>query len=122
MPQVPVTWVALAQGAYFVATGVWPLVSLRTFMAVTGPKADGWLVKTFGLLVAAVGVALLTAAARGGVSPEGAVLAVGSVAALAAADVYYVAAGRISRVYLLDAVAEALLIAAWAVALAAGPG
>jgi hypothetical protein len=35
--------VALIQGVYFVATGVWPLVSIRTFMAITGPKTiSGW--------------------------------------------------------------------------------
>jgi hypothetical protein len=37
---------SLAQGAYHLVTGVWPLVSMRTFASVTGPKVDKWLVKT----------------------------------------------------------------------------
>ena len=28
------------QGLYYLATGVWPLVSLDTFMQVTGPKTE----------------------------------------------------------------------------------
>jgi hypothetical protein len=36
--------VALVQGAFYVATGVWALVDLDSFMAVTGPKTDLWLV------------------------------------------------------------------------------
>jgi uncharacterized protein YciI len=32
--------VALIQAAEYVATGVWPLVSMSTFEAVTGPKMD----------------------------------------------------------------------------------
>ena len=116
MPDSPPAWVAAVQGHYFFVTGVWPLVSMRTFLAVTGPKVDLWLVRTVGLLIAVVGATLLLAAWRSAVSPEVATLAVGSAAALGGVDAYYVAVGRIPRVYLLDAVAEAALIAAWAVA------
>jgi hypothetical protein len=46
------------QGAYYVATGIWPLAHLRSFLAVTGDKRERWLVQTFGLLTAAVGASL----------------------------------------------------------------
>ena len=49
----------VVQGVYFLLTGVWPLLSIRTFEAVTGPKVDRWLVKTVGLLVAVIGASLL---------------------------------------------------------------
>ena len=105
--------VCVAQGAYYVLTGVWPLVSLRTFEAVTGPKADGWLVKTVGVLVAVIGAVLLRAGLRGAVDarahPEVPLLATGSAAALAGIDVVYVAKGRIPPVYLADAAVELLL-------------
>lgn len=52
---------ALGQGPYYFATGVWPLVSMRTFEAVPGPKTDRWLVKTVGVLDAAVEAALIAA-------------------------------------------------------------
>jgi hypothetical protein len=42
------------------------------------------------------------------------VLAIGSAAGLAAIDTVYAGRGRISKVYLLDALAEVGLIAAWA--------
>jgi hypothetical protein len=41
-------------------------------------------------------------------------VAAGSAAALATIDVVYVAKRRISPVYLLDAIAEIALVAAWA--------
>lgn len=50
---------ALAQGAFYLATGIWPLVSMRTFERVTGPKTDKWLVKTAGVLITAIGGALM---------------------------------------------------------------
>jgi len=39
-----------AKGAYSLATGVWPLVTVRTFERVSGPKIDNGLVKTVGVL------------------------------------------------------------------------
>jgi hypothetical protein len=100
---------------------VWPLVSLRSFEAVTGPKHDDWLVRTVGLLVAAVGATLAVAAARGRLTPEVRGLAAGSAAALAAVDVVYAGRGRIAPVYLLDAVLEAGFVAAWAAGARARP-
>ena len=97
----------LAQAAYFVATGVWPLISPRSFQAVTGPKDEMWLVKTFGLLVAAVGVGIGSAARKGPVPSSMRLTAAGSAGVLAAADCWYVARGRIPRTYLVDGVAEA---------------
>ena len=63
----------VAQGVYFLLTGIWPLLSMRTFEAVTGPKVDRRLVKTVGVLVAVIG----------------------------------------SKIYLADAVIEALLVGLW---------
>jgi hypothetical protein len=105
--------VAWTQAIYYLATGIWPLVSIRTFMAVTGPKTDVWLVKTVGAVVAAIGAALAVGAARRVFPPETLVLAVGSAAVLMLVDVIYVHRRIISRIYLADAVAQLILIAAW---------
>jgi len=103
------------QAAYFVLTGLWSLFGVRTFQRVTGPKVDIWLVKTVGVLVTVIGGALaLGARRRGQLAPETLALAAGSAAALAGIDVWYVTRGRISRVYLLDAAAEAAFFAAGA--------
>ena len=96
---------ALAQGIYFIATGLWPIMHMRSFLAVTGPKTDTWLVKTVGGLIAAVGLALLV--------DESKTLAIASAAALGAADAYFAGTGRISKVYLADAAVEAGLVCAW---------
>jgi len=109
--------IAILQGLYYLPTGIWPLVSLRTFMAVTGPKVDGWLVKTVGALITVVGGVLMLAGLRGRVTPELRLLAVGSAAGLAAVDVVYVARRRISPIYLLDALGEGILIGAWIAAM-----
>ncbi|WP_136524459.1 hypothetical protein [Geomonas ferrireducens] len=109
--------VALFQGGYFFITGIWPIFSIHSFMAVTGPKTDLWLVKTVGLVLAVIGLALLIAGARSEVALPVVVLATGSAAALAAIDVVYAIKKVIAPVYLLDAVLEAALIAWWSVAL-----
>lgn len=101
------------QAVVNVVTGLWPILHLRSFEAVTGPKTDGWLVKTVGALVAVNGVVMAAAGARKRVTPEVAGLAIGQGASLAAIDVIYVSRGRISRVYLLDALLEMLFVAAW---------
>lgn len=94
-------------------TGVWPLVHMRSFEAVTGPKTDHWLVKTVTTFIMVVGAVIGGAGMRNRITPEIAGLAMGSSATLATIDVVYVAKGRISPIYLLDALAELLLIAGW---------
>jgi hypothetical protein len=96
---------------YFVVTGLWPFVSMRTFELVTGPKVDKWLVKTVGALVTVIGGALLLDARRP--SPGTTAAGVGSAIALGGVDVVFSARGRISKVYLLDALVEAALVALW---------
>jgi hypothetical protein len=116
-----------AQGIYFVATGVWPLVSIETFQQVTGPKtdhlvtgreSDHWLVMTVGVLVTSIGVTLLVTSWRKTSPIEVAVLAITSAAALLTIDVIYVWRGVIAPIYLADAAAEAVLIVLWIVAVA----
>jgi hypothetical protein len=110
--------VATAQGVYFFLTGLWALVHIRSFVAVTGPKTDIWLVKTVGAVIVAIGAALLVGAGE----PQSravVVLACGSASALAAVDVYYASRRVISRIYLWDALAEAIFISAWAYVLKA---
>lgn len=105
---------AIAHGAFDIATGVWPLISLRSFEKVTGPKPEGWLVKTAGVLIAGVGSVLATAGARDRVTPEIKLLAIATSAGLTLIDLYYAGVRRrISPVYLLDALVELGIIGAW---------
>jgi hypothetical protein len=118
----PLLWV---QGSYYLLTGVWPLVSIKTFQMVTGPKTDHlatgretdhWLVMTVGFLVTGVAITLLVSAWRKRHPPEVAVLAITTALGLTTIDILYVARRVIAPIYLVDAAAEMVLIAAWCVA------
>jgi hypothetical protein len=113
--------VAIAQGAFFVATGVWPLLHITSFEKVTGPKADRWLVKTVGALVTVVGAAVTTAGIRKRITPETRMLAMGSSLSLAVIDLVYTRRRRISKIYLLDAFAELSLVFLWLTAIGRQP-
>ncbi len=106
--------IALAQGLYYGATGLWPLVSRRSFEAVTGRKEDWWLVETLGLLLLPVGGALARAGARGRVTPEVELLGAGAAAALGATDVLIAARRYGTPAYLLDALVSGGIAVAWA--------
>jgi hypothetical protein len=107
---------AVIQGVFYLATGIWPLLEIVSFQLVTGPKTDLWLVRTVGVLVAVIGAVLLLAARSQRVTDEILLLAVGSALGLAAIDVTYAVSGRISAVYLADAAVEVGLALLWLVA------
>lgn len=109
--------VATLQGAYFALTGAWAIVSIDTFMLITGDKTDVWLVKTVGVLVIAIGATILLAGWRSAVTPEIRFLAISCAAALAVIDCVFVFLGTISPIYLLDAFVEVVIIVAWLVPL-----
>ncbi len=106
--------VASVQAAFYVGTGVWPLMHRRSFEWVTGPKTDFWLAQTVGVTVAAIGIGLAQSVSRrGGVPPELRTVAAASAAGLALVDLSFVARGRISKIYLADAAAEVALVVGW---------
>jgi len=107
---------AVIQGVFYLATGIWPLLDIVSFQLVTGPKTDLWLVRTVGVLVTVIGAVLLLAGRRRRVTDEIVLLAVGSALGLAAIDVIYAVSGRISAIYLADAVVEVGLALLWLVA------
>ncbi len=104
---------ATFQGIYYAVTGLWPILHMRSFTAVTGPKIDLWLVETVGVLVLAIGLGLLTAAKKNQISFSVSIIAAGSALGLTGIDVTYVVKGVISPIYLLDAVVEIILVIAW---------
>jgi hypothetical protein len=97
-----------AQGAYYLLSGLWAVVDRRGFERITGRKADYWLVRTVGLLAAAIGLSLLTGARAGRPSTETTVLGVASGVSFTAIDLVYVARRRISPIYLGDAAVHGL--------------
>lgn len=112
---------ARAQGVMNVVGGVWPLLHIRSFEAVFGPKTDRWLVKTVAGLLVVNGLTQLASSSAAGVA-QARRLGVGTAGALAAIDLVYVPAGRISKMYLLDAALEVGWIVAWSRAQVAPQG
>ncbi len=108
---------ASVQAAFYVGTGIWPLLHRRSFEQVTGRKTDFWLAQTVGLTVISIGIGLAHAVSRGrGVPPELRTVAATSAAGLALVDFWFVARGRISKIYLADAAGEVALVAGWLLA------
>lgn len=110
------TRAARVQGMFYLVTGAWPLLHMRSFLAVTGPKRELWLVRSVGASLAAVGAGLLDAGTGGGggVRRSHALTGAAVAAGLAAVDLSPDGPRRISRVYLADAVLQIALVAAWA--------
>lgn len=112
--------VALVQGLYFLVTGIWPILEIDSFMKVTGPKTDLWLVKTVGVALAAVGAALAVAGFQGELTPATVTLALASALGLGGVESWYVARRVISPVYLADALVELALVVWWLLRLRGG--
>ena len=108
--------ISFVQGSYFTLTGLWPLISMDTFLAATGPKTDLWLVRTVALLIVGIGATLLTAAKQNEANLSITVLGITSAASLAWVDAYYSLTGVIWPVYLLDAFPEMAIVLGWLVA------
>lgn len=108
--------IAKLQGVYWSVTGVWPLVHMPSFIWVSGPKVELWLVRTVGLLLTVIGAVLLAAGLHKRVTTEIKWLGIGGAASMAFIDFYYALRDVIWDIYMLDGVAELLLILLWVLA------
>jgi hypothetical protein len=101
------------QGAFYALTGIWPVLHIESFLRVTGPKHDLWLVQTFGLVLFGVGAILIHAGLRKRVEASLAALGLVLAVTLLAVDVMFVLRGAISTVYLADAAVELAIACGW---------
>ena len=101
------------QTIYYLITAVWALVDIDSFMKVTGPKTDIWLVKTVSVLLLAICISLITALLSRTLNKSVVALAVTSCIVLIIIDCYYVWSKTIPEVYLLDAGVEFMLLILW---------
>jgi len=112
VPKKPIFLLWL-HGLYFALPSIWPLIHMPSFLAVTGPKTDLWLVQTVAVLLLVISAVFITAALTGEYQTYLGVLAVGSTTGMAFIDIYFATRDVIWNTYLIDAVAELLLLAAW---------
>jgi hypothetical protein len=105
------------QGIYYIITGIWPILSMDTFLMVTGPKTDLWLVIVVGMLIFLNGLVFLycSYAKERNIPVE--FLAAGMALTLAVLEVIFFIQGIISAVYLLDAALELVLVIFWMIIL-----
>lgn len=80
-------FVAAGQGVYYLLTGLWAILHRPSFEIFTGPKTDYWLVVTVSLQICVVGVTLLAAGVKNGVSLPVRLLALCSAAGFFFVDV-----------------------------------
>ncbi len=104
---------ARAQGLFNVVGGLWPIVWLRSFEWIFGPKHDDWLQKTSGGLFAASGLVLLKTEPTESALRAARLLGMATAATYLAIDLIYVPAGRLRKTYLLDAAMEIGWLRAW---------
>lgn len=100
----------LFQGYYYLVTGVWPIISMASFMAVTGPKTDIWLVKTLSFQIIAMGIIFCRGSLSTVFNQQTVLLSVLSSSAFIIADVYYVIKGVLDPIYLADALIEVVIL------------
>lgn len=93
-------------GWYYVVTGVWPILHMKSFETVTGPKTDKWLVKTVSLMILCSGIIYI----KYSESEPAKFLAIMNALSLSFIDIYYSVKGVIRKVYLADAVLEFVFV------------
>ncbi|MGE3975418.1 MAG: hypothetical protein AB7F59_12915 [Bdellovibrionales bacterium] len=101
------------QSIFYAITALWAFVDMQSFMHVTGPKTDTWLVHTVSWLILAIAFTLFSAATTRSITFPIAVLGIFSSSFLAGVDIYFSMSGVIRKVYLLDAVVEFFILFGW---------
>lgn len=109
------------QGVYCLLTGLWPLVHMHSFLWVTGPKTNMWLVKMIGLLAVCIGLALLKGSSEKNNTEAVNLLATLSATAFLLVDFYYSFTGVIAKIYLVDGVLQSAFFLAWCLLLVKKP-
>jgi hypothetical protein len=112
MPKL-IQYILVVQGIYYLATGLWGAVDIRSFMIVTGPKTDVWLIKTVSLLLSIAGITYLISAREKQLTIALKVLIPAVAGVLLFIDVYYNFKGIISNVYLVDGFIQFVFVLVW---------
>ena len=104
----------VTHATYLFITAVWPILHIKSFMYVTGPKEDIWLVKTVGALLIPVSLCMFSYLKKTAADPIPLMLLAGGTAiSFFYIDVHYVVTGVIAAIYLLDGIAELIFLSGW---------
>jgi hypothetical protein len=104
---------ALGQGLYDLLGGLWPLVDMDSFEAVTGAKLDGWLVRTVAGMMVVIGAVLIRDASRGMIPGSMKIVAAGISLVLGLVALFGAMSDRIHQLYLIDGLVHLGFVAGW---------
>jgi energy-converting hydrogenase Eha subunit E len=105
--------ILIIQGIYTSITALWAIVDIGSFMKVTGPKNDIWLVKTLSVILLAIGLTFISHSFQHKISLPAITLALSTSLSLAIIDFHYVSEGVISRVYSADGIIQVIFFVFW---------
>jgi hypothetical protein len=103
------------QGFYLLITSLWSLLDIHSFMKITGPKTDLWLVKSFSLILICIALSCLYSGFTRQFSPAVYLMASSIALVLFAIDVYYPLKGVIRKVYMADGYVHLIFLILWTV-------
>ena len=106
------------QAIYTFLTAAWGLIDIDSFMEVTGPKTDVWLVKTVSVLLLPVVVCFFSALFVKMPFLPVFLIAVITTVGLASIDFYYTARDVIRWVYAIDGLLQCIFLLLWIIFLA----
>jgi hypothetical protein len=109
--------VPFVQGTYYLLIGLWPLVALDSLPTASAAADHAWSLPAFGLVVAVVGLWLLTAGRKRNALAEISRLGILVALVVASVDVLLVIHGTAPLVYLADAVIQCAFVLWWVRAL-----
>ncbi len=103
-------WPMRAQGAYYIASGLWPVVAVDHYMRATGQESHAAVAQVLGGVVAGIGVALVA----GLVPPRARKwVGAGTAIALGAGGAYFAVRGKGLPVNLTDAAVQLAFAVSW---------
>ena len=102
----------LVQGMYVLLTAVWALADIQSFMFITGPKTDVWLVRTVAVLLICISLFFLLSSKKSE-EPRVTLTALVFSFGLAYIDFYYTLNNTIRWVYALDGIVESMFGLLW---------
>jgi hypothetical protein len=98
---------------YIFVTAVWPIIHIQSFMIVTGPKTDIWLVKTVGALLIPISLTMVAQLNTSNEKKPLMILGAFTAIAFICIDLYYSLNDTIPDIYLADAAIEFIFLAGW---------
>lgn len=101
------------QSSYIFITAAWPIIDIKSFIAVTGPKNDLWLVKTVAALLISVSVTLGSFLFIKTDLRPAIILGASTSAAFIIVDFYYAISNVISDIYMADGLLETVFLLGW---------